>query len=107
MNELFKRQISYKIIYNLLYDICIQEKNYLIFNLIQFKKLKFYSKLDNILFYLKPFYKETKHKYIENGCKYKGFVTILRQLCKLHNIKYMNKITYDHSNYTITYYFYI
>lgn len=107
MNELFKTQITYNTIYNLLYDICIQEKNYLIFNLIQFKKLKFYSKLDDILLFLKPFYKETKQKYIEKGNKYKGFVTILRQLCKLYNIKYMNKIVYDHSNYTIIYYFYV
>lgn len=107
MNELFKRQIPYKIIYNLLYDICKQEKIYLVFDLIQFKKLKFYSKLDDILLFLKPYYKESKQKYIEKATKYKGFVTILRQLCKLHNIKYNNKIVYDHSNYTIIYYFYI
>lgn len=107
MNELFKEQISYKYIYKLLYDICMNEKKYLKFDITQFKRLKFYSKLDTILYDLKPYYKKSKQYYIEKGNKYKGFTTILRQLCKLHNIQYENKILYDHSNYTIVYYFYV
>lgn len=107
MSQNFKETIPYEYVLYIIQSLCNEENNYYFINDIIFKQHIFNNKIQNILYELKNFYYNTKIKYIENGIKYKGFVTILRQLCKLWNISYKSKIKYNKNNYNIEYYFYI
>jgi len=52
---------------------------------------------------LKPYYHNSKRKYIERQINYKWFLTIIRQLCNSHHIKYTTKLVYNKSMYEIEY----
>lgn len=52
---------------------------------------------------LKPYYHNSKRKYIERQINYKGFLTIIRQLCNAHHIKFSTKLVYNKSMYEIEY----
>lgn len=52
---------------------------------------------------LKPYYHNSKRKYIDRPINYKGFLTIIRQLCNVHQIKYSIKLVYNKSTYEIEY----
>ena len=76
-------------------------------NNIIFIKNKFHNNIKCIINDLSEYYLPSKQKYIENGETYKGFITIIRQLCKLWDIEYTSKIKYNKNDYNIEYYFYI
>jgi tRNA G18 (ribose-2'-O)-methylase SpoU len=107
MTQNFKENVPLDFFKNLLRNICIYEHNCYLFNKDLYKKLKFNNELDNILNELKKYYKNSKHNYIFNAYNYKGFMTLLRQISKINNIKYDKKIKYIHSSYTISYYFFV
>ena len=49
-------------------------------------------------------YKKSKKFYLERENSYNNLLTIIRQICKKNNIKYVSKIKYDKNNYSIIYY---
>lgn len=107
MSQNFKEIVPYEYVLYIIQSLCNHENNYFFINDTIFKQNIFNNKISSILYELKDFYFDTKLKYIENGVKYKGFITIIRQLCKLWDIKYNNKIKYNKNKYDIEYYFYI
>lgn len=62
----------------------------------------------NVVEFLKsvvPYYHKSKQKYADViGISYRTTATVLRQLCKFHNIPVESKIKYDKSSYEIDYY---
>lgn len=107
MNQIFKEYVPYAYVLFIIQSLCNQENKYYFINDFIFKQNIFNNKISGILDELKNYYYTKKLKYIENGIKYKGLITILRQLCKLWNIKYTSKIKYNKNKYSIEYYFYI
>lgn len=103
----FKEIVPFEYVYNLFTEICCKENNkdVYIFNNGQFKKLKIKNELNTIVNELRPYYKNSRSGYLENAHIYKKFITVLRHLAKLHNIKYTNVVKYIHSSYDIEYYF--
>jgi hypothetical protein len=68
-----------------------------------FHKMEYNQQLEGFIASLKPYYHNSKLKYIERQINYKGFLTIIRQLCKTHQIKYNTKLMYNKSTYEIEY----
>jgi hypothetical protein len=68
-----------------------------------FHKTEYNKNLLTFISTLKPYYHNSKRKYIERPINYKWFLTIIRQLCNAHNIKYNTKLVYNKSTYEIEY----
>ena len=68
-----------------------------------FKKAKLNNKIQPFIDLVKPHYYKSKLFYIERKMLYKNFVTIIRQICKLHEIGFVSTIKYSKSKYEIKY----
>ena len=56
---------------------------------------------------LEEYYHISKQFYIKRKITYHNFITIIRQICKSHDIVILNKIIYEKSSYRLVYYIYI
>ena len=56
---------------------------------------------------VKSYYHVSKYFYIERKITYSNFITIIRQICKSHNIPMISKIKYEKSTYRMCYYIYL
>ena len=56
---------------------------------------------------IKSFYHISKQFYVERKLNYTNFITIIRQICKSHNIPMISKIKYEKSSYRMCYYLYL
>jgi hypothetical protein len=103
-HQIFKFKVPCEIFIDILDGICdITDTGY-IFHEICFKRAKFnVGTIQKILDKLSPYYHNSKKKYINNGNTFKGFATIIRQICKLLNIKYVTCVKYMFSKYSIIY----
>ena len=62
--------------------------------------------MDDFISLLEPYYYDSKKHYITRKMDYNRFITILRQLCNVNNIRYETKMIYNSSTYEIVYYIY-
>ena len=76
-----------------------------IIGIYEFKKHYLFGYVQEFKDYITPFYYSAKGHYPLNMGTYRGFVTVLRQLCNLLEIEYTYKIKYMYSKYNIVYYF--
>lgn len=95
---MFSDFIEYNEFIYILEEICSFENNRFYFDKTIFNKLLYTGFINDLLIYIKPFYFKSKHHYIDRGTTYNGFMTIIRQLCNLHNINFERKIKYHLSN---------
>ena len=86
------------------FTYCSLKKEYVINESI-FKHLKYIGIIHKLKEYLAPYYYDSKQKYIINIFTYKGFITIIRQICRFIEISYRYEIIYLQSKYEIKYYF--
>jgi len=99
--------ISSDYFYNLLDKICLlQNDKYYTINNDAFKKMKLLNLYEELTEKLKPYYKPSRHYYVERPAKYNYFTTLVRHICKNNEIMYSSKIKYDKSKYEIIYYIY-
>ena len=105
MSNVFKNGLDINILYDFLKVHCLLENDYYIIDKLIFKKYQ-YSNLELINFYdkIKPWYIKSKKIYVEREINYNNVLTIIRHMCKYHNIVYYSKIKYDKNKYYITYY---
>jgi hypothetical protein len=102
-NKIFKNTIPRQFLWDFLKlnfdetDTHFQVTTYL------FHKMEYNQQLEGFITFLKPFYHNSKRKYIERQINYKSFLTIIRQLCNTHQIKYNTKLVYNKSTYEIEY----
>lgn len=106
-NQLFKSNVPNNIITDFIKEIGFKTSNYYILNPDSYKKSKFIGNLESFLNEVKPYYFDSKKFYVERKMSYKNLITIIRQIMKKNNIKYISKIHYQHSDYTIQYFVYI
>ena len=105
-NQIFKNKISNDVFFEFLNSICLKNEKYLILNIDAFKKGIYNNKIIEFFDYCKPFYQNSKKKYLEKKLTYNSFNTVIRQICNLNNTKFVSFIKYDKSIYNIIYYIY-
>ncbi len=106
MSQIFKKKVPQSILFELLEKFSVSNDKYYLINNIFYKKVKFNNALNEFLEILKPYYHLSKQFYVDRQINYTRFTTIIRQLCKLHELHFTSKILYDRSNYSIQYYIY-
>ena len=104
VNQIFKKKIPLEIIEEFIKENSILEKSKYMFNKYCFKKSMLEKKIHIFLECIKPYYHLSKKYYIDRDMTYVRFATILRQLCKLHNISIESKIKYFNSTYENIYF---
>jgi hypothetical protein len=98
-SQIFKEIPDYKVLFSMLDSVCsLYEKKFIITE-INYKQLKHNDKINNFYEYLRPYYYKSK-VYYTNKNNYIGFLTILRQLCKLFDIECSSKTVYGQGTYT-------
>lgn len=102
--QIFKIPFPIENLFSLLDTICIKEDNKYIFNNNSYKKGLFENSIPPFVESCRPYYHNSKKKYIDKKLTYNSFTTILRQICKHNNVTYTSKIKYEKSNYDIVYY---
>ena len=86
--------------FELLEPVCEENEKWFVVSELSFRRLLRDEKLPQFCTELKENYHVSKHFYLAKHRSFNGFLTILRQLCKVMCIGYLSKIQYTHSNYS-------
>ena len=103
-SQIFKQIVPYEHLAEFLKLNCMKEGNFYVFSKVHFRRALYHERIQPFCEYLTPYYHKSKQYYVTRQMDYRKFTTILRQLCKLHNIPYTSRITYNKSTYDILYY---
>lgn len=103
-SQLFKTSVPLYLFTSLLETNCTKHNNYYLFNNASFKKGLLNESIEEFINNIKGYYHLSKQKYLTNKRSYNMFTTIIRQICKNHNILFTSQILYDKSKYEIVYY---
>ena len=87
-------------LFELLEPVCDDGEKWFVISELSFRRLLREEKLSEFCEELKDNYHTSKHFYLAKYRSFNGFLTILRQLCKVMCIGYLSKIQYTHSNYS-------
>jgi hypothetical protein len=104
--QIFKKDIPNDLLFNLLEDICMKNDKHYILNLESFKKGMFNDNIQQFFEICKPYYHNSKKKYIEKKLTYNSFITVVRQICNYNKLTYISQIKYNKSSYDIVYIIY-
>lgn len=105
-SQLFKQKIPIDLFFNYIKKLSIEENKFYLINNISFKQAKYHNILQIFCDEILPYYYISKQFYVTRDLNYNKFITIIRQICNLLNIKYTSKIKYNKSLYDISYYIY-
>ena len=106
-NQIFKENVPDELLINFVKSVGFKHNDYYIINPDSYKKSKFIGNIEEFIESVKPYYYESKKFYLNRKMSYKNLITIIRQILKKNNIKYISKIHYQNSDYSIQYYIYI
>jgi hypothetical protein len=101
--QIFKNKVPNEIIFNLLNKICLKNEKHWVLNNIAFKKGTYDNSITDFFELIKPYYHNSKKKYLERKLTYNNFTTIIRQICNFNKISYTSQIKYEKSFYEIIY----
>jgi len=111
--QVFNKEVSLKCLYELLKDIlnkiCMIDSNHesdinqFVITKALFKRAEIHNLIQPFLESIKEHYYLSKQHYIDRQINYNKFITIIRQLCNVNDIKYVSTIVYSKSNYEIEY----
>ena len=87
---------------NILDKVCETGVEYIIDKHV-YKRMKFHRYHVDFLESLLPYYHESKKFYITRDFTYTSFMTIIRQIARLHDITIRSTIHYGNSTYAISY----
>ena len=106
--QIFKDIIPKEFLIDFLNANCCQNENsnYYLLDKNCYKRSILDDKLTKFLQTIKPYYHESKKYYVDRKLDYPKFVTIIRQICKAHNLAYSSQLFYDKSEYNIVYHIY-
>ena len=105
-SQIFKSIPPVELLIQLLEQICEKTDQYYFLTKDAFKKGNLFDLIDPFIQSCQPYYHTSKLIYLDKyttSKSYNHFVTIIRQLCKIHHISYTSKIKYIQSNYLIEY----
>jgi hypothetical protein len=104
--QIFKTLIPKEIFFSFLDKICMKNEKHYILDNISFRRGLFNGDIQNFFEQCKPYYHNSKRKYLERKLVYSSFVTVIRQICNSNKITYTSQIKYDKSKYDIVYIIY-
>lgn len=105
-NQIFKTLVPKDTIWDF-FQINFDDKDtHFVVNNILYKKMVYTNNIISFIETIKPYYYQSKKKYLERIMNYNYFLTIVRQLCNSYNILYSSRLRYDKSSYEIEYYIY-
>ena len=102
---LFRQPVPTEWLFDLLDSVCDKKENsHYCFDTTAYQKM-LYHKLDqNFMEKIQSCYHDYTQFYIQRKLTYKSFVTIIRQICKHHQINFYSKTKFYHSDYQMEYY---
>jgi hypothetical protein len=104
--QTFKTLVPKEIFFSFLDKICMKNEKHYILDNISFKRGIFNGTIQSFFEECKPYYHNSKRKYVERKLAYTNFLTVIRQICNSNNITYTSQIKYDKSKYDIVYIIY-
>ena len=106
MRQIFKETFPLEELIQFLKLYCTFNKDCYILTKVTFKKYKFEDKITEFYKKLKPYYFQSKQFYLDRDINYRNFITVIRQISKLHHLPFTSKIKYSKSSYDIVYFIY-
>ena len=101
----FRRSVPADLLKTLLEAIAIKYGDDYVLNMGAFTKGQIYGHNATFINSLRPYYYPSKEKqYLDRELTYNTFITVVRQLCKYHRVRYRYAIIYEQSNYAIHHY---
>jgi hypothetical protein len=107
MSQLFKNPVPNGELFKFLDNNSIKTKKYYLINRLTFKKSVSTKTLMTFYEDLSKYYHNSKRFYLKRDLKFNYFITIIRQICKNNNIKFISKINYNNAKYNLEYYIYM
>jgi hypothetical protein len=111
--QVFNKEVSLKCLYEILKDIlnkvCMIDSSVqlditeFVVTKALFKRAEIHNLIKPFIETIKEHYYSSKQHYIDRQINYNNFITIIRQLCNVNDIKYVSTIVYSKSNYEIEY----
>ena len=105
-SQIFKKEYPKKSLLEFLDKYAEKKHNHYYFTKTSFKRAVFDQSIIPFCNILKEYYYSSKQKYLDKIQNYRSFITIIRQICKYHQMAFSSTIKYDKSNYEIVYYIY-
>lgn len=107
MSNVFKKEYPYTKLVEFIDSISTKHKDYYFLDINLYKKAAYNDMIQPFINDLEDYYRDSKKTYIHKKVTYKALITILRQICKSHDIRYDSNMKYIHNSYHIEYKFYI
>ena len=103
-HSIFKRVVPIEMLQSFIAHNCEKDSlGYYVFNKNSFKRSMINKTIETFVRDLIPYYHISKQKYVDKKHNYRSITTIVRQICKLHKLKYTSNIKYLNSTYEIVY----
>jgi len=103
-SQIFKSIVPIDILFELLEKICVKDEKYYHLSKSTFKAAEYHQLVTDFCSKIIEHYHTSKRYYVDRKMNYNKFVTVIRQICSLHNVSYTSKIVYSKSDYNILYY---
>lgn len=111
--QVFNKEVSLKCLYEILKDIlnkvCMIDSSghmditEFVITKALFKRAEIHNLIKPFIETIREHYYLSKQHYTDRQINYNNFITIIRQLCNVNDIKYVSTIVYSKSNYEIEY----
>jgi len=102
-SQIFKKNLPIDMLFDLFNIIGTKNDNHYVITNDSYKKGILTNDIPLFIETCKPYYYNSKQKYLEKKLSYNSFTTIIRQICNLNGKKYTSQINYDKSKYNIVY----
>lgn len=93
-NQLFRSVPDHRVLFSYLDEVCVRNTEFFVIDDVTYKRMKYDDRIFALYKYLIPFYHIAKQKYVLASATQAGFLTILRQLCRLFSLQYTTKVVY-------------
>jgi hypothetical protein len=105
-SQIIKKNIPNEYLFDFLNECAVKNDEYYKFDTNSYKKAAYLDILDKFNENLVDYYFNSKQFYLTRKQSFNSLATIIRQICKKNNLRYVSKIKYIGSNYNIIYYIY-
>lgn len=103
----FLTPIPLKLLLSLLNELCVFTNHSFLIDMPTYYNGLHKGVIQQFMADCHPYYLPSKKSYTTNELTYKRFLTVVRHVCKIHNILYTSQLQYCHSLYQVVYYIHI